>query len=129
MIQVTAAILQKDHRILICQRPEGKSCALLWEFPGGKQEPHESLEECLIRECQEELGITIANLHPFDTVVLEDKGLCLHFFTANIASGTLTRKEHAAFRWVDREELSQYSFCPSDTIMLERANLNDLFGK
>lgn len=112
---------------MICQRPACKSCGLLWEFPGGKQEPGESLEECLIRECQEELGITIGDLQPFDTVKLPDRNLCLHFFTARIRSGQLTRKEHADIRWITENEVKDYAFCHSDTVMLQRADMKKLF--
>ena len=60
MIEVTAAIIRnKQGELLICQRPHHKNCSLLWEFPEGKQEPGESLEECLVRECREELSIGI----------------------------------------------------------------------
>lgn len=127
MIQVTAAILRNNNRVFICQRPANKSCGLLWEFPGGKVEPGESLEQCLIRECQEELGVTIGNLHSFDTVTLPEKGLCLHFFTARIQSGSLIQKEHADMKWITRDEMKNYTFCPSDTQMLARADLDKLF--
>ena len=59
MTEVTAAIIKDDDKILICQRPKGKRFADMWEFPGGKTEPGETAEECVIRECYEELGITI----------------------------------------------------------------------
>lgn len=59
MAQVAAAIIRKDNKILICQRGAGGSTAFLWEFPGGKLEPGETLEECLVRECKEELEIDI----------------------------------------------------------------------
>lgn len=59
MIQVTTAIIQRDDKLLICQRPKGKQCELLWEFPGDKIEAGESLEECFVRECREELDVTI----------------------------------------------------------------------
>lgn len=127
MIQVTAAILRKNNTVMTCQRPANKSCGLLWEFPGGKLEENETLEQCLIRECQEELSITIGQLEPFDTIEMADKNLCLHFFTAKIVSGTLTKKEHADIRWITKGELKDYTFCPSDTRMLERADLNKLF--
>ena len=60
-VRVAAAIIRNaDGRILICRRGQGGSCAFLWEFPGGKQEQGENMEECLVRECREELGIEIA---------------------------------------------------------------------
>ena len=129
MLQVTAAILKNNNQVLICQRPANKSCGLLWEFPGGKVEPHETYEQCLIREIQEELGVTITDLKAFETVELPEKDLCLHFFTARIQSGDLTRKEHASMEWVSRDELKNYTFCPSDTKMLEKADLSLLFDQ
>ena len=57
--QVTAAIIRQDGKYLICQRAHDDSLPLMWEFPGGKLEPGETLEECIIRECQEELGVDI----------------------------------------------------------------------
>ena len=59
MTEVAAAILRRDGKILICQRKEGGNCSLLWEFPGGKREAGETMEQCVVRECQEELGIVI----------------------------------------------------------------------
>ena len=60
MIEVTAAIIKNDDKILICQRPKGKKMADMWEFPGGKTEVGETTEQCIIRECNEELDITIS---------------------------------------------------------------------
>lgn len=128
MIEVTAAILHRDGKILICQRPDDKSCGGLWEFPGGKQEPGESLEDCLKRECQEELGIQIGDLRPFSDVCLEDRNLHLHFFQCRQTGGQLERKEHPAFAWITPDEIDQYTFCPSDTKMLEEADRQALFA-
>lgn len=127
MIHVTAAILEKNGTILIAQRPAEKSCGLLWEFPGGKQEKGESLEDCVRRECQEELGIQIAKPIPFAEVVLEDRGLHLHFFKTEQTGGILSPSEHAALCWIDASQIQDYVFCPSDTRMLAEADQNHLF--
>ncbi len=58
-LEVTAAIIRQNGKILICQRPADKNCGLLWEFPGGKIEAGETGEQCIVRECKEELGITL----------------------------------------------------------------------
>lgn len=87
MIDVTAAIIQKNNSILICQRPEGKNYASLWEFPGGKVEPGESLETCLKRELREELDIEVKNLHPIQVIEKPDAGIRLHFFTCQLGHG------------------------------------------
>ena len=59
-LEVTAAIIRQNGKILICQRPAEKNCGLLWEFPGGKIEGGETGEQCIVRECQEELGVTLS---------------------------------------------------------------------
>ena len=120
MTEVTAAVIKKDGKILICRRPADKSCALLWEFPGGKQEPGETLEQALARECLEELNINITVRKKLHETVYEypERKLRLHFFAAEIESGTLTRKEHSEIKWVLPEEMNQYDFCPSDTEFL-----------
>jgi len=121
MTEIAAAVIKKDGKILICRRPEGKECALLWEFPGGKQEKGETLEQTLARECMEELCIDISvgeKLH--ETIAgTPSRKLRLNFFYAEITGGTLTRKEHSEITWALPEELPEYDFCPSDKEFLE----------
>lgn len=125
MLEVTAAVIWRNGRVLICQRPAGKSRGLLWEFPGGKLEPGETAEQCVLRECQEELGVTLTP--PQALTVLchryPDVTVRLHFFTARIAAGDLTRKEHNAFAWAAPKELAGYPFCPADAEMLTCTDL------
>ena len=71
MIDVTAAVIARGGRMLLCQRPQGKRCAGLWEFPGGKAEPGETLEMCLVRECREELGVELSVGRALACVVLD----------------------------------------------------------
>ncbi|WP_243103722.1 MULTISPECIES: (deoxy)nucleoside triphosphate pyrophosphohydrolase [unclassified Dehalobacter] len=120
--QVTAAILRQDDKILICQRDNTGSCPLLWEFPGGKQEIGESLEECLVRECQEELGITIQVGEVFaeSRYTYGEKEMCFTFFESRIIEGELQRIVHWDIRWVRAEELGLYEFCPADVEVAER---------
>ena len=122
MIEVTAAIICKDGKFLICQRPKGKNCELLWEFPGGKIEPGETGEECIIREIQEELGVTLRVLRKLTDVVYDypDKAVHLHFYITEIVHGELIRKEHHSFAWITTAELSNYQFCPADEKMLRK---------
>ena len=129
MIEVTAAIIKRDNRILICQRPEGKSCGLLWEFPGGKIEPGETSEQCIVREIQEELGVTLRVLRKYTEVLYEypDRTVHLHFYIAEIESRELTLMEHNAYAWITRAEVSNYQFCPADKQMLSTHKLDDLF--
>ncbi len=121
-MEVTAAIIRnKQNEILICQRPIQKNCALLWEFPGGKQEPEETLEGCLTRECQEELNITIAIEDLFgETFSDHPKGtIHIHFFNCTIQHGSVTANEHNDCKWVRTEELKEYEFCPADKIIAD----------
>ena len=128
MIEVTAAIICEGNKILICQRPADKNCGLLWEFPGGKIEPGETGEQCIVRECQEELGVTLQVKKEVTDVVYEypDRTVHLHFYLCDIISGTLEKKEHAAFRWISRQEVSQFSFCPADAKMLSLVDMDSL---
>ena len=125
-LEVTAAIIRQNGKILICQRPANKSCGLLWEFPGGKIEVGETGEECIIRECQEELGITISVDKKLTQVEYEypDRCVHLHFYISNIVSGALELKEHRAAHWIAPEEILNYTFCPADTKMLQSLHYN-----
>ncbi len=116
IIEVAAAVIEQEGRILICQRPAGKSCSLLWEFPGGKQEPGETLQACLARECREELnvGLTVRGLLAETTHAYPDRTVHLSFFRAEIMDGTVCNCEHNDIRWVRTADLMQYPFCPAD---------------
>ena len=121
MLEVTAAVIRRDDRFLICQRPEGKNCALLWEFPGGKIEPGETGENCIVRECTEELDLSLLVKRKLTDVIMDypDKTVHLHFFLCRIREGEPVLKEHHAFAWIRPEEAGAYSFCPADRKMLE----------
>lgn len=114
--QVTAAIIRKNGRILICQRSESGNLPLLWEFPGGKLEDGETLEECLIRECKEELDvdIQITNLFAKTEYQYPKRRIALTFFKAEIVKGEIKLRVHNAVKWVYPEELINYKFCPAD---------------
>lgn len=120
--QVAAAIIRKDGKILICRRSAGGSCANLWEFPGGKREKGETLRECLARECIEELGVTVevGRLYEKAGYTYPEATVELSFFLAEITGGTLQKHVHNDCRWVTREELSEYEFCPADRALLAR---------
>lgn len=94
MVEVVAALIRREGKFLICQRPENKARALLWEFVGGKVEQGETKERALIRECREELGITVAVGAAFAEVVHEYPDITVHLtlFNATIAEGTPIRK-------------------------------------
>jgi 8-oxo-dGTP diphosphatase len=122
MIKVAAAVIT-DHQgqILICQRGSGGSCEYLWEFPGGKKENGESLEECLIRECQEELEISIKVLRLLtqNSYAYPDKTIHFFFFKATIIHGQLKTNVHRQALWVNRSELNNFEFCPADKPVVE----------
>lgn len=120
IIEVVAALIWKSNRFLICQRPANKARSLLWEFVGGKVEPGETKEQALIRECQEELGITLSVGEVFMDVVHEypDISIRLTLFNATIAEGIPQKLEHNDIRWITVDEIDQYSFCPADTEIL-----------
>ena len=120
IIEVVAALIWKSNRFLICQRPANKARSLLWEFVGGKVEPGETKEQALIRECQEELGITLSVGEVFMDVVHEypDISIRLTLFNATIAEGIPQKLEHNDIRWITVDEIDQYTFCPADTEIL-----------
>ena len=122
MIEVVAALIWKEDKFLICQRPKDKARALLWEFVGGKVERGESKEEALIRECQEELDVTLKVGEEFMNVTHEYPDVIVHLtlFNATIASGTPKKLEHNDLKWITREEIPNYAFCPADVEILER---------
>lgn len=126
--EVVAAVIFKDGRFLICQRPANKARGLLWEFAGGKVEAGESKEEALIRECREELGVTLTNLKPYMEVLhrYPDITVCLTVFTAEIAEGEPELLEHAAMKWIFPSEIYAYNFCPADKAVLKKISADFL---
>ena len=120
--EVVAALLWDGDRFMICQRPAHKARALLWEFVGGKVEPGETNEQALIRECREELAVTIAVQEAFMTVVHEypDITVRLTLFDAVIVDGTPQKLEHNDIQWITPAQIPLYDFCPADTEILER---------
>lgn len=122
MTQVVAALIWDKDRFLACQRPANKARGLLWEFVGGKVEPGETKQEALIRECQEELDITIEVGPVFMELVHEypDITVELTLFNAVIKSGEPKKLEHHDIRWITIEEIDHYKFCPADKDILEK---------
>jgi 8-oxo-dGTP diphosphatase len=122
MVEVVAALIWDEDRFMICQRPAHKARALLWEFVGGKVEPGETKEQALIRECQEELAITISVGDVFMDVVHEYPDITVHvtLFNATIAEGAPQKLEHNDIKWITPSEIQEYNFCPADEVMLKR---------
>ena len=122
MTEVVAALIWDENRFLACQRPAHKARGLLWEFVGGKVEPGETKKQALIRECQEELAVTVAVQDVFMEVdhVYPDLTVHLTLFNASIAEGIPQKIEHNDLRWITVEEIDQYEFCPADEEILRR---------
>ena len=122
MVQVAAALIWDGDRFMICQRPRTKTRALEWEFVGGKAEPGETLKETLVRECREELGVTVAPGEIFMELdhVYPDITIHLTLFHAVIAAGTVQMLEHNDIRWITPAEIDGYEFCPADAEILEK---------
>ncbi|MEG1837307.1 MAG: 8-oxo-dGTP diphosphatase MutT [Synergistaceae bacterium] len=121
--KVSAAIIQnEDGDILICQRKAGGSCAFLWEFPGGKQEEFETAEECLIRECLEELDVKIEIIGLFKQKEYSypEKKIFFSFYKAQIVDGNLKMIVHNNLTWSPIDELSKYTFCPADIDIINK---------
>lgn len=119
---VTAGVIQDGDRVLIAQRPPEGMLGGLWEFPGGKVEPGESLEECLKRELREELGIEVEVLEPMMTIrhTYTHMRITLHVFRCRWIGGTLQPIGCADARWVRVEELDHYPFPNTDRQIVER---------
>ena len=122
MTEVVAALIWDGNRFMICQRPAHKARGLLWEFVGGKVEKGETKEEALIRECREELNITIGVKDVFMDVVHEYPDILVHLtlFNAVIEEGIPEKLEHNDIKWITVDEIPQYDFCPADEDILKR---------
>ena len=122
MVEIVAALIWKENKFMICQRPAYKARGLLWEFVGGKVEPGETKEQALIRECQEEIAVTLSVGDVFMDVVHEYPDLTVHLtlFNAAIAEGEPQRLEHNDIQWITPNEISNFEFCPADDEILHR---------
>jgi 8-oxo-dGTP diphosphatase len=122
MTEVVAALIWDGNKFMICQRPAHKARGLLWEFVGGKVEPGETREQALVRECQEELAITVNVGTVFMDVTHAYPDLTVHLtlFYATIGAGTPQKLEHNDIRWITVDEIPQYDFCPADEVILRK---------
>ena len=122
MVEVVAALIWDKGRFMICQRPAHKARGLLWEFVGGKVEAGETKAQALIRECREELAVTVAVCDVFMEVIHEYPDITVHLtlFNATIADGVPQKLEHHDIRWISPDEIPNYAFCPADEEILRR---------
>ena len=118
--EVVAALIWRDDKFMICQRPAHKARGLLWEFAGGKVEPGEMKEQALMRECKEELDILLSVGDVFMDVVHEYPDLTVHLtlFNATISEGEPQKLEHNDIKWIEPSEIPNYEFCPADVQIL-----------
>ncbi len=122
MTEVVAALIWDKDKFMICQRPTHKARGLLWEFVGGKVEQGETKEQALIRECREEIAVTLSVGDAFMDVVHEYQDLTVHLtlFNAAILEGIPKKLEHNDIKWITPSEISNYEFCPADVEILKK---------
>ena len=122
MTEVVAALIWRGERFLACQRPAHKARGLLWEFVGGKVEAGETREDALVRECREELAVTVVPRDIFMEVTHEYPDLTVHLtlFNADLPQGEPQALEHNEVRWITVDEIDGLPFCPADEEILER---------
>ena len=120
--QVVAALLRNGDKFMIFQRPASKTRAFQWEFVGGKVEEGETLEQGLIRECIEEIGVKIRVGDIFMEVdhTYPDIDIHLTLFNAEIESGEVQMIEHNDIRCITPDEIDDYVFCPADDEILRK---------
>lgn len=120
--EVVAALIWDGEKFMICQRPAHKARGLLWEFVGGKVEPGESKEDALIRECREELGVTISVGTVFMDILHEYPDLTVHLtlFNAAITAGVPRKLEHNDIQWIAVSQIPDFDFCPADVEILAK---------
>jgi 8-oxo-dGTP diphosphatase len=129
MILVTAAILTHGERLLVCQRKAGSRFGLKWEFPGGKVEPAESLEGCLRRELEEELGIEAEvgpEIYRIDHPYPNGFTVRLIFFRVLSFTGTPTNHAFERIEWARRDELAGYDFLEADRELVDRMTRGEI---
>ncbi|AKD04676.1 (deoxy)nucleoside triphosphate pyrophosphohydrolase [Pontibacter korlensis] len=121
MIKVVCAIVEQYDRVLLTQRSEQMREGLLWEFPGGKVEPHETEKNSLVREIKEELAIEVQPykrlqpiIHPYPNYTIE-----LIPYLCKFNGGVVQLLEHKTYHWVLPEDLPNYSWCPADVPIVE----------
>lgn len=122
MKEVSAGLIVRNGKVLIGQRPEGKALAGYWEFPGGKREAGETIEECLVRELREELGVeATVGAHILDKLYqYPDDLFRISLFFAKIGDGSeIEAKVHQQLVWAGKEDLDKYNFLPADADIIE----------
>jgi mutator protein MutT len=119
---VSAALIFRSGKLLITQRPAEAHLGGLWEFPGGKREPDETFEQCLVREIREELGVGISVGELFESIThaYPEKTVHLKFFVCRLLGGEPQPLGCKAVRWAGKSELADYEFPAADAKLLEK---------
>lgn len=126
-IEVSAALIFRDDKLLITQRHAQAHLGGLWEFPGGKREAGETFEQCLVREIREELGVEISVSELFEEVRHDysEKSVHLKFFICQLLSGEPQPLDCAAVKWIDQAQLTDFEFPAADAALLEKLRQSD----
>ena len=122
LLEVSAALIFRNGKLLIAQRPADSHLGGLWEFPGGKCEPGETFEQCLVREMREELGVEISVGEMFEEIRHDypEKSVHLKFFLCRLLSGEPQPLDCAALKWVEKPQLDAHDFPAADAQLLEK---------
>ena len=122
MKEVSAAIIIEDGKVLLARRAKGEKLAGYWEFPGGKREDGETIEQCLVREIREELSLDIEVVGEFDTSDYEYPGgqIRLIGLLAEIQNGVISKTVHDLVEWIDISSVLDYQLAPADIPLAER---------
>lgn len=122
MKEVTAAIIEKNNKILIAKRARGHQLEGMWEFPGGKIEEGETPEQCLRRELVEEFNITteIGTFYAESLYEYETGAIKLLAYKTKWIDGDFKLTVHSDIKWVDVDELGKFEFAPADISIVER---------
>jgi 8-oxo-dGTP diphosphatase len=128
-IDVSAALIFHDGKLLITRRHTDAHLGGLWEFPGGKREANETFEECLVREIREELGMEIGVGELFEEIThaYEARTVHLKFFICKWTRGEPRTLGCAAFKWIGKNELAENKFPAADERLLEKLAASGLF--
>jgi 8-oxo-dGTP diphosphatase len=131
VIEVSAALIFRDGKLLIAQRHAGSHLGGLWEFPGGKREPGETFEQCLVREIREELGVDIVVGELFQEVTHTYPEKCVHlkFFRCRLIAGEPQPLDCAAVKWIKQSELAAHEFPAADALLIETLKSSVSSGK
>ena len=126
-IEVSAALIFRDGKLLITQRHADAHLGGLWEFPGGKREPNETFEQCLARELREELGIEVKVGELFEEIshAYLEKTVRLKFFVCGLQRGEPQSLGCAAFKWIEKTELADFEFPAADARLLDQLRAYD----